>query len=357
MATPFANRPIGIFLLPPHPAGLHLAKILGLKDKHLLISLPQKEGKGLWLKTGTHLLFSSPDAQEQTVLSIAGTVVGRSTKPIPLLVVSLEKDLPLGLLGKRSTLVLAVASGKGGTGKTTLATGLALSLAKEGHRTALIDADLGGGNVALYLGLKGNGNLGKALRGEEPLIRCLVPGPWGVAVTPGLEAAPESATPSAWQLSKLCQGLAELEQEYACLVLDLSAGFSPTVSSLILQSGHLVLVTGEDPASLLDAYGLLKLATQRDSAPKVHLLINRVEAPSVALDRAKSLQETAARFLRLQVHFLGLVPADPMVTEAVRKGINPVLYRPEHPYSRRIAAYAHTLFGQTENKAAHRGTG
>ena len=124
---------------------------------------------------------------------------------------------------------------------------------------------------------------------------------------------------------------------------------------MILQAGHLVLVTGEDPASVLDAYGLLKLAVQSESTPKVHLLMNRVEAPAMALDRAKALQETAARFLRLQIHFLGAVPADPMVAEAVRKGVNPVLYRPEHPYSRRIAAYAQSLVGPADNKTAHGG--
>ena len=217
--------------------------------------------------------------------------------------------------------VLALASGKGGVGKTNVAVNLAIGLSAAGRRVLLVDADIGLANVDLVLGQRPRGHLGHVLAGRVPLEAVVQDGPAGIHWVPGAAHLPEAANLDGAARQALFDGLTALEQEHDYLVLDLPAGIGPSVVPFVQQADELVLVTTPEPPALLDAYTLLKATapTPQDGPEDVSLVVNMVGHRREALRVHERLSATATRFLRRDIAFLGYVFCDGHVGRAVQK--------------------------------------
>ncbi|MGB2801160.1 MAG: P-loop NTPase, partial [Phycisphaerae bacterium] len=215
--------------------------------------------------------------------------------------------------------VLAVVSGKGGVGKTSLAVNLAIGLAAAGRRILLLDADIGLANVDLLLGQRPRGHLGHVLAGRMTLADVVQEGPAGIAWIPGASQMPALARIGQKRRDAVLGGLSDLEAQHDLVVLDAPAGIGPGVLALARQADELVLVTTPEPTSLVDAYALLKAAAASgaESLGQIRLVVNMV-AHRRDVERVHArLREAAGRFLGLPVGLLGYVFCDGHVGRAV----------------------------------------
>jgi flagellar biosynthesis protein FlhG len=217
--------------------------------------------------------------------------------------------------------VVAIVSGKGGVGKTSLAVNLAIGLATLGRRVLLVDADLGLANVDLVLGQRPRGDLGHVLAGRLPLEEIVQEGPAGIRWIPGASHMPAISRIGQRRRETMLEGLTALENRHDFLLLDAPAGIGQGVLHLARQADELLLVTTPEPTAMMDAYTLLKAASavRAESLGRVRLVVNLVGRRDDAERVHRRIAETAARFLGLEVGLLGYVFCDGHVGRAVQR--------------------------------------
>jgi flagellar biosynthesis protein FlhG len=213
--------------------------------------------------------------------------------------------------------VTAVGSGKGGTGKTVVTLSLAHALALEGEKVLVCDADLGLSNTTVHLGLEHGGDLPGVLCGKRALkdaVRSLGGGFDLLAAPAGSGAL---ANPQAETLERLIAVLRGARQ-YDRILLDLAAGVDDVVLHLAAKADETVLVMTPDPAALTDAYAFTKLLLRR-GAGKPSLVVNMATTDQEARRSGDALINSARAFLDCAPEYLGGIPRDPQVQEAVRR--------------------------------------
>lgn len=241
--------------------------------------------------------------------------------------------------------VVAVTSGKGGVGKTNLAANLGTCLCAYGHRTAILDGDLGMANVNIVLGVNPSYDIGHVLSGEKRLLEIAAPGPAGLQVFAGGTGLYDVANLSAWRLESLLGALAEVEEVCDFLLVDTGAGLGQAVIRLVLSAAEILLVTTPEPTALADAYGLVKVVAQRSPGARVHLVVNMVHREGEGDQVFQNFQRAVRRFLQFDLSYLGEVPFDPMVAKAVQEQVPFVLKYPNSRAGRAVGKLAGNLLG------------
>ncbi len=225
----------------------------------------------------------------------------------------------------------AIASGKGGVGKTWLAVSLAQALARRGRRVLLFDGDFGLANVDVQLGLGPGPDLASVLCGRCTLgqaVRRI--DACGFDLLPGRSGSGQLGQIDAAHLEKLLADLAGLARGYELTLLDLPAGIDPAVRRLLRAADLRLIVSTDEPTSLTDAYALIKVAQRDGTAAALELVINL--APSHDAGRAtyQGLLSVCEHFLKLRPPLAGVLRRDPHVPDAIRHQ-SPFLVR--HPGS------------------------
>jgi flagellar biosynthesis protein FlhG len=231
---------------------------------------------------------------------------------------SLAKSQPAqaSLFGSR---VVAIASGKGGVGKTNVVAGLAMSLAQQGQRVVVLDADFGLANLDILLGLTPTFTLEHVLRGEKLLEEILLDGPFGIRIIPASSGIQELTRLDAAAELRLVQGLQRVSQGTDWLLIDTAAGIHDSVIKLLMAAQEVLLVTTPEPTALVDAYAMVKVVHLRDPHKPLWLLVNNAQGEEEAEETVDQLQAAIQRFLDKQINVLGMVPSDPFMLQAVRQ--------------------------------------
>ena len=198
--------------------------------------------------------------------------------------------------------VIAVASGKGGVGKTWLSTTLAASFAKMGRRTLLVDGDLGLANVDVQLGIAPETDLAAVIAGWVELEDAVT-----LAGLPPDEA------------SRLAAGLTALSLQYDIVLVDLGAGIEDNVMRLARACDRCLVVATDEPTSMTDAYAFIKVL--RGYAPSVQpwLAINMADTRVAGRRTYEALARASQTFLGFRPPMAGIVLRDPKVREAIRQ--------------------------------------
>ena len=220
---------------------------------------------------------------------------------------------------RRAKNMIAVASGKGGVGKTWFSITLAHALTKMGKKVLLFDGDLGLANVDVQLGLMPKRDLNDVIRGRlslDKVIQTYEDGGFDIIAGRSGQAS-LSALPSQ-RLAMLRDQLLEVAEDYDVVIADLGAGVDRTVRMFSATATRSILVTTDEPTSLTDAYAFIKLGNAAGMSKNVSIVVNMAPSVSEGEKTYKTLLKACENFLRIKPPMAGMVRSDPKVKETIR---------------------------------------
>lgn len=231
----------------------------------------------------------------------------------------------------RPTRVIAVTSGKGGVGKSTVSINLATALAAAGSRVTLLDADLGLANIDVLLGLSATRTLANVLDGECSLRDILLDGPAGVQIVPASSGVQRMAELTDNERIGLMRAFSDIEDTMDVMIVDTAAGIAANSLQFCEASQEVLVVVCNDPASITDAYATIKVLNQRTGRTRFRVLVNMAHSDHEARDIFARLVKATDRFLDVALDFVGVIPFDRCVAQAARRRAPVVSAYPASP--------------------------
>ena len=215
--------------------------------------------------------------------------------------------------------IIAVASGKGGVGKTWFSITLAHALSRLDRRALLFDGDLGLANVDIQLGLTPKHDLSGVISGKLTLRQAITKyDEGGFDIIAGRSGASNlSALPSA-KLKALRNNLSGIAESYDRVIIDLSAGVDRTVQTLATMAGTILVVTTDEPTSLTDAYAFIKLASRANPGVDIRVVVNLAESRNSGQTTYETLLNACRNFLKTEPPLAGIIRRDNQVRDSIR---------------------------------------
>ncbi len=246
--------------------------------------------------------------------------------------------------------VIAISSGKGGVGKTSIAANLCLALAERGKRVLAMDADLGLANLDICFGLTPDLSLLDLFDGDAKIDEVLCECPGGVTLLPGCSGRYDLANLTDKERYSLFEAIDSVEKDFDVLVLDTGAGIGSNAVSFAAASSEVIVVANPEPTSLADSYAFMKVASQEFGVRRFQIVANMVLNTKEAEDVYERLANLTDRFLNAGVELLGYVPKDSAVRKAVKTKTPLLIGSPDAPASRCIKRIASKLINRPQTK-------
>lgn len=250
---------------------------------------------------------------------------------------------PLPVIPGRPTF-LAVASGKGGVGKTWLAITLSQALAEAGRRVLLFDGDLGLANIDIQLGLNPARDLAGVMAGQCPLEAAVAPLEAGFSVLPGRSGAASLAGMRQDTAEKLLAGLAALP--FDLVLLDLGGGLDASNRIFAARAHALLVVATDEPTSLTDAYAVIKLHATDAPGGNAAIAVNQAATAASGRRTYGTLAQACSKFLHYTPPLAGVIRRDEHVRDAIRHQTPLLTRHPRCPAASDARDLAERLLGQ-----------
>lgn len=220
-------------------------------------------------------------------------------------------------LRRKPVKVIAVTGGKGGVGKSNVAANLAIGLGAAGQNVCLLDADVSLANIDVLLGLQPRFNLSHLVSGETDLDSLMLDGPNGIKVIPAATGDfSMTDLPSASQAA-IIQSFSGLSSQPDVLVVDTAPGITPDVARYVQAAQHPMVVLCDEPASLTDAYALIKVFSRHYGVAKFHVVTNRTRGGGHGRELFAKLSRVSDTYLDVVLRHLGDIPDDRYLQRAV----------------------------------------
>ena len=219
----------------------------------------------------------------------------------------------------RPVRVIAVTSGKGGVGKTNVSVNLGVAMAEEGQRVMLLDADLGLANVDVMLGLHPEYDLSHVIQGQRTLEEVIVTGPAGLHIVPASSGTKAMAELSPMEHAGVIRAFSELNHELDVLIIDTAAGISDSVVSFSRAAQEVIVVVCDEPASITDAYALIKLLSREYGIQRFRVLANMAHSAQEGRELFAKISRVTERYLDVTLDFIGAVPFDDYLRKAIKR--------------------------------------
>ena len=357
MQTEEALQPSARIILFP-VTGIHRgnysSEVREVLPEGIRISMPVSNGQYVLLPAGTILKVQITGVQS---IEFSAEVIHRMLRPEPSLLISSPRGL--SRLGREHqgvrTRVLAVTSGKGGVGKTSLTINLGIAMANQGEPVAIIDGDLGLANVDVLLNIKPKFHLQHLLSGEKSVEEVMVEGPGGIRLIPGGSGLRELADLADWQIGEVISRLNPIENYARTIFLASGDGLGKNVTHFLLAADEVILVTSTEPHAITDAFAVAKVLSQERPDISIHLIVNRAEDEEEGRAVADKFLFTGKRFLNLDISLLGIIPDDYHVSKAIKAQNPVVLSYPNAKSSQAIVRTARRLLGESFERKTSRG--
>ncbi|MBO32798.1 MAG: cobyrinic acid a,c-diamide synthase [Rhodospirillaceae bacterium] len=242
--------------------------------------------------------------------------------------------------------MIAVASGKGGVGKTWFAITLAHALAKKGRKTLLFDGDLGLANVDIQLGLMPKHDLGAVVSGRLPLNQAATTYEDGdFDIIAGRSGSGNLASISANRLHTLGDDLLLLSAAYDNLILDLGAGVERTVRNLANEVNTVLVITTDEPTALTDAYAFIKLTHMERPNLDIRVVVNMANSTTEGERTYNTIRKACEGFLKFSPPLAGVIRRDTKVRETIRNQTSILVRFPNTEAATDVGAIVDKLTG------------
>ncbi len=239
--------------------------------------------------------------------------------------------------------VIAVASGKGGVGKTNVSANLAVCLASTGKKVVLVDADFSLGNLDVVMGIESRYNVSHLIGGAKGIAEVTSIGPCGVEILCGASGIESLAELNDFHRQRLLGELERLGDEADVVMIDCAAGIGKCVTGFCMAADHVLVVTTPEPAAMTDAYATIKVLAMRQFKGRISVIVNMAESASEGKRVYRQMARVAKQFLGSHIYEAGVLVKDERLCIAVRKQTPVVLAYPKATVSVSLAAMASRL--------------
>ncbi len=215
--------------------------------------------------------------------------------------------------------IIAIASGKGGVGKTWLSVTLAHLCARSGRHVLLFDGDIGLANVDVQLGLTPTHDLNGVIAGKHALKDAITHYAEGrFDILAGRSGSTSLASLASDKLIPLGESLLELRHSYDHVFIDLGAGIDQNVQHLASIASRCIVVVTDEPTSLTDGYAFIKIALQGKNPPEINVVVNQAATQKEGEATYHTLNKACMNFLQVSPVLLGVVRKDNKVKDSIR---------------------------------------
>lgn len=215
--------------------------------------------------------------------------------------------------------VISVSSGKGGVGKTNVATNIAVALAAMDRNVMLLDADVSLANVDVLLGLQPRFNLAQVVSGDIDLESAVIEGPRGLQIVPASSGTFSMTTLPAASHATIINAFDGLMRQPEILVVDTAAGISESVARYVQAANECVVVVCDEPSSITDAYALIKVFSRHYGVQRFQVVTNQTKDQAQGRLLYDKIGRVADRYLDVVLRHLGNVPSDQYLRRAVQE--------------------------------------
>ena len=228
---------------------------------------------------------------------------------------------------KCSTEIIAISSGKGGVGKTTLTVNLGIAMAKQGKKVCLFDADTNLSNINILLRETPAFTLQHVLSGEKSITDIVIHSN-GISLVPGASGVVDFTELDRPAQTHLLTALSQLEQYFDVILVDTSAGIHSNVLDFIQTAHQSIIVITPEPTSLTDAFSLLRMLRKKKYRKRINVVVNQTTSEFDARKTFKRFSGAVAKYIGYHPAYLGYVSKDELVSSAVCSQVPVRVYRP-----------------------------
>lgn len=254
--------------------------------------------------------------------------------------------------------VIAVTSGKGGVGKTSLSVNLAIKFSEMGKRVVVFDADFGLANVEVMLGIRPKYNLLDVINNNKSITDIITVGPNKIGFISGGSGVSELAALDSEKIKNLITELVKLDELYDIIIIDTGAGITDSVMEFVMMSPEVILVVTPEPTSITDAYSLLKVLRRKDKFNPLYKTINVITNRVSSIDEGKEIYNkintVSSKFLNTKLQYLGSVAQDKNASMAIIEQKPVVVSHPQTLAAKDICQIASKLTDDTSQDVATR---
>ncbi len=251
-----------------------------------------------------------------------------------------EIALEQTILPRKKPRYVAITSGKGGVGKSNLSVNLALELGALDKKVALLDADFGLANIDLLLNISPQFHLGHVVKGLKDLSDITIDVTENVSLIPSGSGFDDLANVTLAIHSYLFAKLRAMEQNQDFILIDTAAGIAENVAGVVISAEEVIVVVTPEPTSIVDAYATIKLILRHSPGKQISVVVNSVVGVGDAERVFLQIHSAVRGFLGHEIEYLGMIPRDSNVGEAVREQVPVVQYAPDSPAARAIRLIA-----------------
>ena len=214
---------------------------------------------------------------------------------------------------------IAITSGKGGVGKTTIAVNLSIALKKLASNIFLLDTDLGMANSHILLGINPEVNLSDVVAGQKTLKDAIIPSPSGINLISGGTAVGNLLNMDNTRrysiLNSIDNHLREIKD--VKLVVDIAAGADDNALVFAMACNRIVTVIVGEPTSFIDSYSLIKEVYSKSSFKNYCIIVNQVTSEEQGNELYERFRKITTNFLDINLHYVGCIKTSTKIRKSI----------------------------------------